>query len=589
MRYRYTASWSVTTPFDAPIAIFLLTALIGVWASYNRSGAWALFWQLVGAAALFYAFANTQVLYGNRAALVHRWLLTLFGLAVAVYFAVTHDWAASPTQYPMLDNIGQALQRPLPDVPGHRLNPNVAGGLMAMMLPFMVANWQATRGTGDLFLPAAALGSILVVLVGLSLSASLGAWIGVAGAMMMVGWWRLARVLAPSRRYHMRVLFGGIAAAAIVLWFLLVLQFPTLQGWLEDLMGGGHAGQLDRLALVERGLILAADYPIVGAGLGSFMMLDASYALLTHVGFAIHSHNLYLDVAVQQGLLGLLALVWMWLLVGEAVWRAGQVKRVKRRHSERSTLAKAERSTHSGPVQRRLLFAAGLSLAVVLVHSLFDDILYGSRGALLLFLPLAFAVPSLQRASSDGHRGRIKTIAALVAIGLLLLVLFRGSLLSRWHSNLAAVRQSRLELSVYDWPEWPVQDAVRRELDLQPIVRGYERALRADPSNASAARRLGQIELSLGRYSAALQHLQQAYRVTPDNRTVWQLLGEAYALNEQPAQAVQLWSVVENDQNQLQIRIAWYESLGENLTATRLRQLAQASRQQVLEDDRRVD
>ena len=33
-----------------------------------------------------------------------------------------------------------------------------------------------------------------------------------------------------------------------------------------------------------------------------------------HVGFIIHAHNIYLDVAVEQGMIGLLALIWMWVI-----------------------------------------------------------------------------------------------------------------------------------------------------------------------------------------------------------------------------------------------------------------------------------
>ena len=56
---------------------------------------------------------------------------------------------------------------------------------------------------------------------------------------------------------------------------------------------------------------LALDYPFTGAGLGSFEMAYSSYVVLLHVGFLQHGHNLFLDVWIEQGIIGLLALTWL--------------------------------------------------------------------------------------------------------------------------------------------------------------------------------------------------------------------------------------------------------------------------------------
>ena len=80
---------------------------------------------------------------------------------------------------------------------------------------------------------------------------------------------------------------------------------------------------------------------------------------------APHSHNLFLDVAVEQGLPALLALVWGWSLLVFIAWQ--------------------------GVVRGRggLLGAAALSLILTLVHAPVDNVFYGSRALLLLFAPLA--------------------------------------------------------------------------------------------------------------------------------------------------------------------------------------------------------
>ena len=87
-------------------------------------------------------------------------------------------------------------------------------------------------------------------------------------------------------------------------------------------------------------------------------------------------------------------------------------------------------------------------------------------------------------------------------------------------ANLGALAQARAELSVYQWPAWPIQDALRRspEVDLAPAIAHYQAALALDPRNVAANRRLGQIELSDGQYDAARQHLEAAFAAAPGQR-----------------------------------------------------------------------
>jgi hypothetical protein len=45
------------TPFDLPLLIFLITAGLGVWVSYDTPGAWGKFWVILGSIFLYYALA----------------------------------------------------------------------------------------------------------------------------------------------------------------------------------------------------------------------------------------------------------------------------------------------------------------------------------------------------------------------------------------------------------------------------------------------------------------------------------------------------------------------------------------------------
>jgi tetratricopeptide (TPR) repeat protein len=140
------------------------------------------------------------------------------------------------------------------------------------------------------------------------------------------------------------------------------------------------------------------------------------------------------------------------------------------------------------------------------------------------------------------------------------------------HSNLAAVRQSKKELSLYEWPTWPIQDAVRNEVDLSEVIAGFEKALSVNPQNCSAARRLGQIELSIGEYEDALDHLKLAYLRTPWDNASRQLLGEAYLVNGFVEEGRSLWDSVNNSQDQLKAREFWYNYIGDDMRANWIRE-----------------
>jgi hypothetical protein len=319
----------------------------------------------------------------------------------------------------------------------------------------------------------------------------------------------------------------------------------------EALPGDNTA--VGRMELLRSTPTLVRDYPIIGAGLGSFQMLYSTYVLLSHVGYTVHSHNLYLNVAVEQGLLALLALTWMWILFASAVWR---------------DLSHNRPRSGSGA-----LGAAALSLVIILIHGLVDDVLYGSRGVLLLFIPLAFAVPFLRRRGRAAPWRSWLLPAGLILVVLLALLL-RGPVLSVLSANLAAVHQSQIELSVYAWPEWPIQDEVRRQRDLSLPIAEYEKALELNPRNVSALRRLGMIELSLGEYEDALAHLEAAYAAEPDSSTMRQLYGEALIANGHVDEGRTHWAGINDEQGQLMGRIFWYEHIGDEERAAWIRQAA---------------
>jgi len=569
------------TPFDLPLALFLLTAALGIWVAFDRQAAWARFWLFVGAVFVFYALANAEPA-GNpaeeqarRGGSLRVWFLTLSGVGAAVVFVLTNDWQASASKIGLLTRLGLALQAALPRLPGPDANPNIVGGILAMLLPFAaLAAVQAGRGLlgaprprparawlvpRPAFCAGLALGlalvSLAVVTVGLVFTASRGAWVALLGALALAALWLLAdRFSRGSRTRQGYILAAWLGLALLVVLAVAIARPGAIAALLNALPGPSAVGA--RTELWRNGLTLVSDYPLSGLGLDGFMMAYSTYVMLLHVGFASHAHNLYLDLAIEQGLPALCLFLSMCALFWRRFWRD-------------PLPSEAQQSSQMG--------AAALSLCVILLHGLIDDPLYKSRAVLFLFVPLAFAgrLSPQQETERQGRSRRAYLAPLLCALILLALALvWRAPLLSRVASNLGTVQQSQVELAEYTWPQWPIQDEVRRHKDLGPAVARFRLALGLDAGNATANRRLGQIELSLGRYEAALQHLQVAYTAEPWNRTTQQLLGEAYLANGRLEEGRALWAGVSNEQAQLDIRVWWYGHIGEKERAAWMRQAA---------------
>jgi predicted Zn-dependent protease len=114
-------------------------------------------------------------------------------------------------------------------------------------------------------------------------------------------------------------------------------------------------------------------------------------------------------------------------------------------------------------------------------------------------------------------------------------------------------------------------------VDLSPAKAHYQAALQLDPDNAAANRRLGQIELAESQYDSACQHLAHAVAVAPTQRATRQMMGECYAMQGHMSQATALWQTIDNQENQFQTRIWWYDAyLGDRARAMALSQVLQA-------------
>jgi O-Antigen ligase len=509
------------TPFDAAVVVFLLTALVGVWAAYDSATAWTKLWVLVGAVVFYYALAaQPRQNLGPVTA-----LLGLLGAAIASYFLLTYDWQALPRHFAALDRVGVWWMSVRPALPGF-IQPNVAGGLLAMLLPFPIAGsiggWRGRRW-GLVVLSAIVAG---LALFGLLLTSSRGSWGALVIALGTWIVWQFGGVVAKRLGWPKRVVSGGVLLAVLSAGLAAILSYPGGLGALASQVPDGES----RYVLAYNTLRLVADFPFTGGGLGAFTGLYSRYMLVIFVPFLTYSHDLYLDVALEQGLPGLLALLG---IIGGSVWMLARQRPTGARHG-------------------LMRWALVTGLLVTGLHGLLDDALYGNRGTPLLLalagLSVAWAravaegagqqaTGIRQRGAGNPARGwphwQTGAIVGVIGAGALILAL-GPRLAGAWYADLGAVEMARVELAGWQSSPWDAPIPLTAFGSANAL---FEQAVRIDPANRTALQRLGLIAEREDDFTLAVTELATAYQDDPGHRGVAKSLGYDYAWLGQIEQA----------------------------------------------------
>lgn len=539
-------------------ALFVATAGIGVLVAYDRAAAFERFALIAGGFVLLLPFTW---LGSGGAGRLAAGILSLGCAAVAAalsaYFLLAYDWSAAEMRFSATNALAELTLRLRPAVSlTDAVNANVAGGALAVLILIGVGGllWLVRRRSLLLktVLILVLAPALLFAVVTLIITESRGAWIGSAAGVVTLAFalWR------SGSRHHGAVrlpadVAAGLAGLLLVAAIGSVLIAPAQAGDILTDLGGSTA--LGRAQLWPDGRAMVEDYRFTGSGLGDTMMVYSTYYLLLHVGHTSHMHNLYLEIAVQQGVPGLIAFLCL---------SAGTVVLL--------VISLAEGT----PGRRRLAAGSLAALAALLVHGLIDAGLYASRLAPFVALPLLVAWPIRPRRRSDDlvAWGSLSFLGAALSVALMAAPFLWPGSRAAFQANLGTVQQTVAELSVYEWPQWPLQDDLRREggVDLAPATARYDAALRLDPANVTAHQRLGQLALARDDLDAAERHLTAAYEAAPARRPVRQLLGEIFALRGDAERAASLWQGLDFSAGQLQVREFWHQHIGQQESLSRL-------------------
>ncbi len=528
------------------ISSYLLSAYAGYWAAYDKNSAQQRLFLLVIGAGFVLIVGLLERRYRIKLATFIAIAVTFSAGGFALYYLVQRDFS-------------------------HNVWGGIAGSVLALLLPLAVGTvgwawgqrWRITAIILAAFALSCLVGLVatgervaILALFGGSVVASLWAWVSSRTSANVQTVFRIAGWLI------------GVLSVIVLGTYLWFIVSPQSIDWLTRNAGlDRNSEAVDRLAHWQNVLALIADYPFTGAGLTSTEMVLASYVYVNHVPSQPNAHNLYLQVAAEQGWLGLLALSATLFVA----------------------LMLATESMRSTTKELRWLRMATLaSLVTLTTYGFLDGEIYAYRSVPLIFVPIALI--QCLRTSYSLHRKVSRRVAPElvwggIAMGVVLLgwVWFNGvQVRATLFANLGTVSQTKNELRNYEWPKSGIQDALRRDsaITIDPAIEQYEIALALDPQNEIALRRLGQIALSRGDIAVAEPMLTQALQVAPTRYATRLLLGELYAITGRTAESAELWQTIALLDGQIDGRLWWYAQLDDADRVERIQQVNQILRLQ---------
>ncbi len=344
--------FTVGTLADVPVAMLVLLLPVTLWVTALPEVTRGQVLLLAAGIALYYTIANWVQTEARERAVVY--CLVAAGLLASLLAPVAVAWVTAIK----LTIIPGTLYSRLPLLAVIPAHPNVlAGGLvLALPVPLALLLFDASRMKRyERLASIAAVAGMAAILV---LTKSRGALLAAAAAALALGLlrWRRGWIITV-----LAVLLGGL-----FVWRVGIHQF---MGKLSAT--GSIVGWPGRFEIWTRGVYLVQDFPLTGIGMGTYRQVTNAlypFFLLGPDADIPHAHNLFLQVAVDLGIPGLIAWLGLLLLVALAAWR---VYRIGKREG---------RGWEAG-------LGAGLlcSQLALVVHGLFDAPTWGSHASMVMW------------------------------------------------------------------------------------------------------------------------------------------------------------------------------------------------------------
>ena len=276
------------TPMSFLIVMFVALAGFSAFASFNKGKSLQIF-------ALYFIFAFAYFIIVNTIKTKNEWynMVTIFalsGLIVGMYgiyqnFFTEATALSGWVDKEMFDEIKMRVYSTFD-------NPNVLGQYLVLSIPVVFALCVSAKKAAPrliFFAIAAVMGVCLIF------TWSRAAWVGIV---LAIGFF----VVMKDRRW-----------STLCIVALLILPFVIPESIFSRITSIGDmkdSSTAYRVSVWIASFRIAKDYWLGGIGLGSgaFERIYQNYAL-NGAGFALHSHNFYIQLVVEMGILGLVLFV----------------------------------------------------------------------------------------------------------------------------------------------------------------------------------------------------------------------------------------------------------------------------------------
>ncbi len=307
------------TPLDVPVVAFLGAYALATYTSIDWRASLEPVLLMGGAVVAFYALSGLPFLSARL--LRYGFMLCGIGLAIYAIWAVGNDYADYLRLTREVEGLsaGNILPPTVPRVDGVSDHPNVLAMVLVLLLPFYaLSTYKPVDGWWERVLGIA---GALVAGAAIFFTLSRGGWIGatVGIAFVIIAGWITVSVYQRERdgdkltwEAFVPAGFSPTALAAVVgalaLAFFGALAFlsnsSTRPGWLF------RSSLSAREDAWETGLDIFRDNVLTGTGPNTFGLLYPQYSpnAAQFIVHTQHTHNGFLQVANDAGLIGLLAL-----------------------------------------------------------------------------------------------------------------------------------------------------------------------------------------------------------------------------------------------------------------------------------------
>jgi O-antigen ligase len=535
------------TRYDWLILVFLVTSWVGYWAAYDETTAWNKAWLIFLAVLLFYAFSAQP-----KENLVRiSWILFGLGVGISIYYFLTHDFIAAPRKLEFVNRIGALLMVIRPQTGWMPIHPNYVAGLVAVTVPFVfypVWKLRQSRERSSQWMSLVVLCGLFLAGLALVMATSRGVFLAILSAAVAWFLWTFLSSLKSASPQSRKGMFPLLLLVYLSVVILFLYTGPAQPA--GSVTGSSSYGNGSRAELFLRSSYLLLDFPFTGGGLGSFPGLYSQYLLNIPFYYLPNSHNLFLDVTIEQGIIGGLAFAGLYIA---GLWYvSGSIARER-----------GERVFH---------WIVLFSLIVAVIHCMVDNYLYNGVGSVLSLLFVGLSVNIGSREQDQPLLGWYPRIAGAFAVILLIAAVANfNRIRSIWYSNLGAVQLARVELAGFPTSEWAVEDSLP-SLDLAED--SLLSALQLDPDNRTANHRLGMITMLRGDHEAATRYLEVARDLAPQHRGIIKALGYSYVWLGDFEKAKNLLLEVPEAGHELEIYIWWWETQGRQDLSANAYQLA---------------